>query len=139
MTAPIGGELTSSIEMEQMLVSDLTQTVGLIRDSHTTFLGPKIADAQFADGYDAVLMNMGYRLWISDMKLSNILTGGIKVELTWQNSGVAPMYADWPVHLQVVDDEQNHRNGRCGHSSIRTAARRRGQDRNPAEPYPVLK
>lgn len=107
MTAPIGGELTSSIEMEQMLVSDLTQTVDLIRDSHTTFLGPKIADAQFADGYDAVLMNMGYRLWISDMKLSNILTGGIKVELTWQNSGVAPMYADWPVHLQVVDDEQN--------------------------------
>lgn len=105
-TAPIGGELNSALSMEQMLVSDLSTVILLVRDSHTTFLGPKIADAQYADGYDAILSNMGYRLWISDMKLSSPLTGGIKVELIWKNSGVAPMYEDWPVYLQVLDGEQ---------------------------------
>ena len=101
--APIGGELTSSLEMEQMLQTDLERTVGLIRDSHTTFLGPKIADRDYADGYDALLKNMGYRLWISEAVLTPMLPGGVQVELTWQNSGVAPLYADWPVYLQVLD------------------------------------
>ena len=65
-TAPSGGEFTSSVSMEQMLVTDLDQTVELVRRSHTTFLGPKYADSQYKDGYDKVLLNMGYRLWISE-------------------------------------------------------------------------
>ena len=65
-TAPSGGEFTSSVSMEQMLVTDLEQTVELVRKSHTTFLGPKYADSQYKDGYDKVLLNMGYRLWISE-------------------------------------------------------------------------
>ena len=104
-TAPIGGEFTSSLDMKQMLETELAGTVSLIRDSHTTFLGPKIADSQYADGYDAVLLNMGYRLWISGMELSPRVTGGVEIKLTWQNSGVAPLYEDWPAHFQVTDEE----------------------------------
>lgn len=37
----------------------------LIRSSHTTFLGPNIADKTYKEGYDQLLGNMGYRLWIS--------------------------------------------------------------------------
>lgn len=106
-TAPVGGEFTSSLEMEEMLVSELSRTVELLRDSHTTFLGPKIAEETFPEGYDAVLQNMGYRIWVSDMNLSARLTGGIQVDLTWQNSGVAPLYAAWPVYLQVLDRDGN--------------------------------
>lgn len=102
-TAPIGGELTSSIPMQQLLSSNLSTTTALVRESHTTFLGPKISDAKYTEGYDAVLQNMGYRIWISNMELSPSPSGGIQVDLTWKNSGVAPLYADWPTYVQVVD------------------------------------
>lgn len=103
-TAPVGGEFTSSLPMEQMLDPDLETTLGLLRDSHTTFLGPKIADEEFPEGYGAVLLSLGYRLWISRAEISPGLLGGTDVTLTWQNSGSAPLYADWPVYLQAVDE-----------------------------------
>lgn len=102
-TAPIGGEFTSSVPMEQLLGPDLDQTISLLRQSHTTFLGPKIADEAMEEGYAAVLGSLGYRLWISDLTLSAPCGGGIQVDLTWQNSGVAPFYFDWPVYLRVAD------------------------------------
>ncbi|WP_367925141.1 DUF4832 domain-containing protein [uncultured Ruthenibacterium sp.] len=61
-TAPVGGEFTSSLPMEQMLDTELETTLTLLRDSHTTFLGPKIADREFQEGYDTVLLNLGVRL-----------------------------------------------------------------------------
>ena len=44
-TAPSGGEFTSSFSMEEMMDTDLSETVEMIREAHTTFLGPKIPDA----------------------------------------------------------------------------------------------
>ena len=35
-TAPVGGEFTSSLSMEEMLDTDISRTVELIRESHTT-------------------------------------------------------------------------------------------------------
>ena len=64
-TAPSGGEFTSSFSMEEMMDTDLSETVEMIREAHTTFLGPKIPDEDYAEGYKEVLKNMGYRLWIS--------------------------------------------------------------------------
>lgn len=104
-SAPIGGEFTSSLSMAQMLDTDLEDTLSLLQDSHTTFLGPKIADTHYAQGYDRVLMQMGYRIWISEMTLTPTLTDGIQMDLCWQNSGVAPLYGDWPVYLQVLDEK----------------------------------
>ena len=57
---------TKQADLLRELVTDLEQTVELVRKSHTTFLGPKYADSQYKDGYDKVLLNMGYRLWISE-------------------------------------------------------------------------
>lgn len=102
-TAPVGGEFTSSLPMEQMLDTELETTLSLLEDSHTTFLGPKIADEEFREGYDAVLLHLGYRLWVSGAELSPGLLEGVTITLTWQNSGTAPLYADWPVYLQAVD------------------------------------
>lgn len=101
-TAPSGGEFTSSLSMEDMLGTDLTQTVQLIREAHTTFLGPKIPDAKYVEGYKEVLKNMGYRLWITQVEVK---CAGQKsrLKLTWQNAGVAPLYQNWPVYLYVKD------------------------------------
>ena len=102
-TAPSGGEFTSSLSMEEMMDTNLSETVELIREAHTTFLGPKIPDEDYADEYKEVLKNMGYRLWISKAELKSTRNSS-HLELTWENSGVAPLYKDWPVYVYIEDD-----------------------------------
>ena len=102
-TAPSGGEFTSSLSMEEMLDTNLSGTVEMIREAHTTFLGPKIPDENYVDGYKKVLKNMGYRLWISMAELKNTAKGS-RLKLTWENSGVAPMYKEWPVYVYIEDE-----------------------------------
>lgn len=102
-TAPVGGELTSSFSMEDLLETNLDQTAALIRESHTTFLGPHVANNQYLQGYHTVLKNMGYRLRISEAVLSNKLKG-TKLSMTWANDGTAPFYKDWPVWVYVTDE-----------------------------------
>ena len=102
-TAPSGGEFTSSLSMEEMLDTNLSGTVEMIREAHTTFLGSKIPDENYVDGYKEVLKNMGYRLWISMAELKNTAKGS-RLKLTWENSGVAPMYKEWPVYVYIEDE-----------------------------------
>lgn len=102
-TAPSGGEFTSSLSMEEMMDTNLSETVELIREAHTTFLGPKIPDEDYADEYKEVLKNMGYRLWISKAEIKSTRNSS-HLELTWENSGVAPLYKDWPVYVYIEDD-----------------------------------
>ena len=102
-TAPSGGEFTSSLSMEEMLDTNLSGTVEMIREAHTTFLGPKIPDENYVDGYKEVLKNMGYRLWISMAELKNTAKGS-RLKLTWENSGAAPMYKEWPVYVYIEDE-----------------------------------
>lgn len=105
-TAPVGGEFTSSLSMENMLDTDIFQTVELIRKSHTTFIGPNIADKKYQQGYEKVLKNMGYRLWVSRAVLLQRITG-TKLRMTWENDGSAPFYKDWPVWIYVTDEDGN--------------------------------
>ena len=106
-SAPIGGEFTSGIPMERMLGEMLEGTVTMIRDSHTTFLGPKTPDLSKEDqrpGAEEVMKNMGYRLYISRAEKRTARGGGsVDVTLDWHNAGVAPLYWDWPVCLYLFD------------------------------------
>lgn len=105
--APVGGEFTSSIPLEQMLGDDLAQTLDLIEASHMTFLGPKCPDVDdydaLKDGYEAVLDRMGYQYRISkgDFVVDS-LAKEMKIDLTFCNDGVAPLYFDWPVYLRMT-------------------------------------
>ena len=103
-TAPSGGELTSSVSMAELLQTNLDETVQLLRDSHTTFLGPKIADEAYPEGYEAVLHQMGYRIRILDAELGEAGEQASCLRLTWENEGVAPFYGDWPVYVYVEDE-----------------------------------
>ena len=82
----------------------LDQTVALTRASHTTFLGPKIPDRENVPGYETLLGNMGYRLWISSASLKPGL-GGSRLSVTLENDGVAPFYKDWPVCVYIQDGQ----------------------------------
>ena len=102
--APIGGELTSSQSMSSLLGNNLDELTEEAKAAHLTFLGPKVAedigDEQAA--YKELLKNMGYRLWVSGLAISK---GESKVDITLnlENSGVAPLYGDWPVVLYLCN------------------------------------
>lgn len=108
--APIGGEFTSSLSMEWMLRFHLEETLNLIKASHMTFLGPKIpADgiegATYAQGSDAVLTALGYRLRIQRADLRwNLARNRLRITLEWTNDGIAALYWDWPAYLYWIDD-----------------------------------
>ncbi|MBM7635770.1 DUF4832 domain-containing protein [Streptococcus saliviloxodontae] len=100
-SAPVGGELTSGISMKTLMSTRLSETRKWVRQSHTSFLGPKVAEKN-SEGYYQLLSDLGYRLWISKAVLKGY--GKQKtLSLTWHNAGQAPFYKDWSVRLQVVD------------------------------------
>ncbi|MDE1548246.1 DUF4832 domain-containing protein [Jeotgalibaca caeni] len=102
-TAPIGGEFTSDIPMGTMLGVNQAQTVQLIRDSHTTFLGPNIPAVEA----EAISRVMGYRIGITKFSLVQPFMGhSTKVKIEFENNGVAPMYWNWPVSLYGYDKNQ---------------------------------
>ena len=67
----MGGEFNSDLAMKEMLTGGLNTTLCLLKQSHTTFLGPNFPTATSADngqgceaGIEAVRYTLGYRLWI---------------------------------------------------------------------------
>lgn len=104
--APVGGEFTSSLSMQDLLVNNLPRTLDLLEASHMSFLGPKTAQAACAKGYDAVLRRLGYRLRVTELKLTPC-AGGVSADLTVANEGAAPFYWDWAVNLYGEDAAGN--------------------------------
>lgn len=110
-TSPSGGELTSSLEMEYLCGEGLSQTLELLKRSHTTFKGPK-CPVSSSDKYDGepyvgavpeMLKSIGYRIGITRMRIT-VLNGVYKIELEWRNDGCAPIYFKTPVCLYLTDD-----------------------------------
>ncbi len=102
--APVGGEFTSSLPMEEMLGSRLEKTLSLIRESHMTFIGPKcpVKEEALTDGAEAVRSSLGYRIWIKSMTVKESrFSDTLEICLVWRNDGAAPMYFDWSVVLYV--------------------------------------
>ena len=117
--APVGGEFTSAIPMPQLVTTHLAQTLQMLTDAHTTFIGPKIPEEceekenSFQSGVITVLQSLGYKLGITKVVWSKSFRSAVKVKLTWENAGVAPIYWDWPVslyftgsHNEIVDKIQ---------------------------------
>lgn len=62
------------------------------------------ADAAYECGYNKVLQNLGYRLYISKAVLKPKIHG-TSLEITWGNDGVAPFYQDWSVWIAVENEQ----------------------------------
>jgi hypothetical protein len=112
--APIGGEQTPSLKNTEVYFTSLSQTIELLRQSHTTFIGPNGVyegeeDGSLQEGVDQVLSNIGYRLYIEKIKLPLKIhaKGPATIVITFSNGGVAPMYYQWPVFLYLFDDQNN--------------------------------
>lgn len=110
-TAPVGGEFTSSIPMEEMLVTELDRTLSLLEESHMTFIGPMCPIAcqeelTYPEETREVLGKIGYRYGVSEAEIRyNSLSKEATVTFTLENRGVAPMYFDWKVCLYQLDEK----------------------------------
>lgn len=108
-TAAVGGEFTSSVSMDWLLRYHVDETIDLVRNSHMSFIGPKMPEKDiYANGAEAVLNNIGYRFRIKKANISSNFNGKVlKIALDWTNDGVAPIYWDWETYLYLLDENNN--------------------------------
>lgn len=102
--APVGGEFTSSINMETMLKTMRNQTINLLKESHMTFVGPKIPptddDGKMDPRDEQLLYHVGYRYLVKSMQISRSRRETV-LSLLWTNEGVAPIYWPWKTCLYL--------------------------------------
>lgn len=111
--APSGGEFASSFDTDYYFSDGFDETMELLYQSHTTFIGPHCAARVKNDGLtDNVLKmssEMGYCFRITDTKLKRKIWGGAyKFIINISNIGIAPIYENWMLLVQVCDE-----NGVC--------------------------
>lgn len=108
--APSGGEFSPQQE-DAWYFSDaqFPTTLSLLAKSHTTFLGPNApAYGDFSETEEenlrTLLADMGYTLGVRHCRIwRTVFSSSLQAELTWENTGVAPLYADWPITLELRD------------------------------------
>ena len=118
-TSPSGGELTSSLSMEYLCGEGLEPTLSLLKETHTTFIGPKCPvsssdkydDEMYQNAASEMIGAIGYRIGITRFEMKkSAKDGGYLVSMEWENNGVAPLYFDLPVKLYLTDREGNSTN-----------------------------
>lgn len=110
-TAPIGGEVATSLDEEDILIDDVEQTLRLFSDSHTSWIGPHgfadiEQDSEAQPALNTLLTRIGYRLRVESAALTQNPDGTRQLTLRWQNDGIAPFYFDdWTIMLRCVSPE----------------------------------
>lgn len=110
MDAPAGGEFTSDDAMSDLLGRKFPEIRGMVESLHLSFIGPKTPDGEWKDSVEAETIEslLGYRFYISQMRTHfSYADNQIEIYLTWENTGQAPIYWDWPVTMYVYDREDN--------------------------------
>jgi hypothetical protein len=109
--APIGGEQAWLLADKEMYGQDLDQTIQLLRDSHTTFIGPgspykEEYGGDLQNGFDQVMSTIGYHFYVDQLIAQRfiVFSNQTTIRIDLGNSGIAPMYYDWPVHIYLLDE-----------------------------------
>lgn len=108
--APIGGEQAPTRSNEEVYGTDLQQTLQLLRESHTTFIGPGGPyEVEFGSalqpGLDRVSATIGYRLLVEKVQMPRQVHFGnsLTVHCTLSNNGIAPIYYNWPTYFYLYN------------------------------------
>lgn len=108
MLNPVGGALTETVNMDSLLMENLSETLGHIRRAHVSFIGPMCpnAEQQNTNGSGMILRNVGYSIYLSRMQITmDYIKDDLLFALSFSNIGNAPFYWDWPVTMYVYDSE----------------------------------
>ncbi|MBO4415480.1 MAG: DUF4832 domain-containing protein [Lachnospiraceae bacterium] len=109
-----GGEFANGDFRTNALNENICAVLDQIRDSHTTWLGPcsacdfKVGDPQYESfryNIETMFSTMGYNYGIYSLtQPERLITGENNVlSITWNNTGVAPIYYNCPVTLSLKD------------------------------------
>lgn len=110
-TAVSGGEISSNNPLEYYLEENFDETYRELTESHTTFLGPKAPygfekGCKFQENMNKMTADMGYCFTINHMILENLYKRkDLKLTLSWENIGIAPIYQNWPVCISIVGSD----------------------------------
>ena len=108
--APSGGEFATDQERNWYFTEEqFPVTLDLLKKSHTTFLGPNAPKYGELSGIEkqnaeTLLKEMGYAFSIEKCTVENLwIKKPLKVTLTIKNTGLAPLYEDWPLYFELRD------------------------------------
>jgi len=112
--APIGGEQAPPLSDEEVYEVNLGQTLQLIKESHTTFIGPEgpynvERGGSLQNGINQILAVIGYRIYLDYVLMPRWVNFGsdIQIKITFSNSGIAPIYYNWPTKAYVFNNKGN--------------------------------
>ena len=121
--APSGGEFATSQEDSWYFKEEqFDVTKSLLEKSHTTFLGPnapkyKELKGEERSNAEQLLQEMGYCFGIRKCEISrNFFDRTLRVNLQFENSGIAPLYENWKI-LISLRDEQGETVWECAYES----------------------
>ena len=109
-THPIGGELASTYDDRIFLIDSYDLTVEGIKESHQSFIGPKIIiDESDNQSYYAAMQDilkiLGYRFRVSQVTLDFTAKETFKTICTITNDGIAPIYQQYQPVLYIYDTD----------------------------------
>lgn len=108
--APSGGEFAAAQEDSWYFSeTQFAKTMELMQKSYTTFLGPNVPkcgeyDENTEENVEKLLQEMGYCLGVRKCKITRgLFQRELCVDLQWENTGIAPLYGDWKICLEIRD------------------------------------
>lgn len=106
--APAGGHLSPGEGLEQE--GRIREICSLVRKCRLTYLGTGWLYGMWKDSGQARRLErqLGPRYFVSRLRVRHsLLRRELRVSLTWENRGTAPLYWDWPAFLSVFDLDGN--------------------------------
>ncbi len=104
---PVGGEITSSIALDEMLSDKMGDVLAMISSSNMTFIGPMVPDLSSEEdalAAESILRRIGYRIYVSRIRSQYDFSDDImNLEITLKNAGRAGFFFDWPVTVYIFD------------------------------------
>lgn len=110
-TMPIGGEFASSYSNEHFLKDNLDITLYLLKQSHQSFIGPKVIidegdEEDYKTQINEVLKILGHRLYLETARIQKN-NDTLDISLNINNDGIAPIYTDTQLAIYIYDENDN--------------------------------
>lgn len=108
---PSGGEFANGDPYRYLTDEALPETIRQIEASHTSLIGPaapvKLETDEVKCNAATLLGKMGYHYRILAATYPRMAEPGktITMQQRWENTGNSPMYDNWPVRIQLQDQE----------------------------------
>lgn len=106
-----GGEFASDNSLDYYFGEGYEDTLKLLTDSHTSFIGPHsingVSDA-YSDNIINLSREMGYTFRFNNTRLIiSRFSGNYSLNIGIENMGIAPIYENWPLFIRISDVSGN--------------------------------